>query len=41
VCFKVWEGGFENNNSNEMVARGAVFTTDIAHIVRAGDAVRW
>jgi hypothetical protein len=38
VCFKVWEGGFENNNSNEMVARGVVATTNIARTVRAVDA---
>ncbi len=38
MCFKVWEGGFENNNSNEMVARGVVATTDITCIVRVVDA---
>jgi hypothetical protein len=38
VCFKVWEGGFENNNSNEMVAKGVVATTTIACIVRGVDA---
>jgi hypothetical protein len=27
VCFRVWEGGFESNNNNEMVARRAIATT--------------
>jgi len=30
VCFRVWEGAFENSNSNEMVAKGVVATTNIA-----------
>jgi hypothetical protein len=38
VCFRVWEGGFESNNSNEMMARGAIATTNITHTVRAVDA---
>ncbi len=38
MCFRVWEGGFESNNSNEMVVRGVVATTHIAHPVRAIDA---
>jgi hypothetical protein len=29
VCFRVWEGGFESNNNNEMVARGVLATIDI------------
>jgi hypothetical protein len=28
--FRVWEGGFESNNSNEMVTRRVVVTTNIA-----------
>jgi hypothetical protein len=35
---KVWKGGFKSNNSNEMVARGAIATRDIAHTVRIIDA---
>ncbi len=38
MYFRVWEGGFESNNSNEMVARGAIATTNITHISRAIDA---
>lgn len=38
MCFRVWEEGFESNNSNEMVARGAIVTTNITHIVRVVDA---
>ncbi len=38
MCFRVREGGFESNNSNEMVVRGVVATTNITHIVRAIDA---
>jgi hypothetical protein len=34
---RVWEGGFENNNSNEMVARRVVATTNITCTVRAID----
>ncbi len=37
VCFRVWEGGFESNNSNEMVVRGILATTDITCKVRAID----
>jgi hypothetical protein len=35
MCFRVWEGGFESNNNNEMVARRVVATTNIACTVRA------
>jgi hypothetical protein len=38
VCFRVWEGGFESSNSNEMVARRVVATTNIACIVKVVDA---
>jgi hypothetical protein len=38
MCLKVWKGGFESNNSNKMVARGAVVTTNITHAVRVVDA---
>jgi hypothetical protein len=38
VCFRVWEWGFESNNSNEMVARGVVATTGIARTIRVVDA---
>ncbi len=38
MCLKVRKGGFESNNSNEMVARGAIATRDIAHTVRIVDA---
>jgi hypothetical protein len=38
VCFRVWEGGFKSSNSNEMVARGVVATTNIARIVKVVDA---
>jgi hypothetical protein len=38
VCFRVWEGAFENSNSNEMVAKGVVATTNIARIVKHVDA---
>ncbi len=34
MCLRVWKGRFESNNSNEMVARGAIATRDIAHTVR-------
>jgi hypothetical protein len=37
MCFRVWEGGFESNNSNEMVARRVVATTYITCTVRAID----
>jgi hypothetical protein len=37
MCFKVWEWGFESNNSNEMVARRVVAIIDIACMVRAID----
>ncbi len=35
--FRVWEGGFENNNTNEMVTRRVVVTTNIALTIRAID----
>ncbi len=38
MCIRIWERGFESNNSNEMVARGAIATTNITHIGRAIDA---
>jgi hypothetical protein len=34
VCLRVWKGRFESNNSNEMVARGAIATRDIAYTFR-------
>ncbi len=37
MCFRVWEGGFESCNSNEMVARGVVATVDITRTVRVVD----
>ncbi len=37
MCFRVWERGFESSNSNEMVARRVVATTDITRIVRVVD----
>ncbi len=33
--FRVWEGGFESNNSNEMVIRGVATSTNITHTIRA------
>jgi hypothetical protein len=33
VCFRVWKEGFENNNSNEMMARGVIGTTNITRLV--------
>jgi hypothetical protein len=38
MCFRVWEGGFENNNSNEIVAKGVVTTINIPHTFKANDA---
>ncbi len=35
--FRVWEGGFESNNNNEMVARGVLATIDKTCKVRAFD----
>ncbi len=35
--FKVWEGGFESNHSNEMVTRKIVATRNIACTIRAID----
>jgi len=37
VCFKVWEGRFKSNNSNEMVVRGVVATIDITCTIRVVD----
>ncbi len=37
MCFKVWEGRFESNNSNEMVVRGVVATIDITHTIKVVD----
>ncbi len=34
MCSKVLRGGFENNNSNEMMARGVVGTTDLTCTVK-------
>ncbi len=33
MCLRVWKGRFESDNSNEMVARGAIATRDIAHTI--------
>ncbi len=41
MCFRVWEGGFESNNNNEMVARGVLATIDITCKVRAFDVKKW
>jgi hypothetical protein len=38
MCFKVWEGGFDNNNSNEIVAKGIVTIIDITHTFKTNDA---
>jgi len=35
--FRVWKRGFESNNSNEMVARRVVDTTDITRTIKAID----
>ncbi len=35
--FRVWEGGLESNNSNEMVTRKIVASTNIACTIRAID----
>ncbi len=35
--FRFWEGGFESNNSNEMVTRKIVAKTNIARTIRAID----
>jgi hypothetical protein len=37
VCFKVWEGRFESNNSNETMVRGVVATIDITCTIRVVD----
>ncbi len=37
MCSKVLRGGFENNNSNEMMARGVVGTTDITRTIKVID----
>jgi hypothetical protein len=37
VHFRVWEGGFENNNNNEMVARIFLATIDITCKIRIVD----
>ncbi len=37
VCFRVWERGFESSNSNGIVARGVVATTNIACTVSVVD----
>ncbi len=37
MCSRVWKGGFENNNSKEMMARGVVGTTDITRTVKVID----
>ncbi len=33
MCFRLWEGGFESSNNNEMVATGVTATTNITHTV--------
>jgi len=38
MCFRVWERGFENNNSNEIVAKKVVTTTDMTRTFKANDA---
>jgi phosphotransferase system glucose/maltose/N-acetylglucosamine-specific IIC component len=38
VCFRVWEGGFENNNNNEIVAKGVVTIINITHAFKTNDA---
>ncbi len=38
MCFRVWEGGFDNNNSNKIVAKKVVTTIDITHTFKANDA---
>ncbi len=38
MSFKVWEEGFDNNNSNEIVAKKFVTTTYITHTFKANDA---
>ncbi len=37
MCFRVWKRRFESNNSNEMVARRVVDTTDMARTIKAND----
>jgi hypothetical protein len=38
MCFNIWEGGFENNNGNEMLTRGVVATTNKACTIKVIDA---
>jgi hypothetical protein len=38
MCLRIWERGFESNNSNKMEVRGIVAKIDIAHTIRAIDA---
>ncbi len=38
MCFRVWEGGFENNNINEIMAKEAIIATNITHTFKANDA---
>jgi hypothetical protein len=35
--FRVWEGGFESNNNNEMVTRRVVVRTNITPTIKAID----
>ncbi len=37
MCFRIWEGGFENNNGNEMLARGAIARTYKACTIKVVD----
>ncbi len=40
MCSRVWDGGFENNNSNEMMARGVVGTTDITRTIKVTHTIK-
>lgn len=37
MCFKVWEGRFESNNSNGTVVRGVVAATNITRTIKVVD----